>query len=137
MGSGSSQSKTWRRQPTFTEENGPRSLAYASALEDLGRMRVAAGGDKALATGSFDGALSITVRTGAEWDSARLRGRLRRLGVRRRHVGSERPKTGWASLTDPEMDVRDLGRSGQDGSADRRVLVHLAAHREHAFETYF
>ena len=93
--------------------DGPRPLAYASALEDLGRVRVAAGGDTALAIGSFDEALSIATRIGAEWDSARLRGRLRRLGVRRRLVGSERPKTGWASLTDPEINVATLAAEGR------------------------
>ena len=92
--------------------DGPRPLAYASALEDLGRVRVAAGGDTTLAIGSFDEALSITTRTGAEWDSARLRGRLRRLGVRRRLAGSGRPKTGWGSLTDPEINVATLAAEG-------------------------
>jgi DNA-binding CsgD family transcriptional regulator len=93
--------------------DGPRPLAYASALEDLGRVRVATGGNTALAIGSFEEALSITTRTGAEWDSARLRGRLRRLGVRRRYIGSERPKTGWASLTDPEINVATLAAEGR------------------------
>jgi DNA-binding CsgD family transcriptional regulator len=93
--------------------DGPRPLAYASALEDLGRVRVAAGGDTALAIGSFDEALSITTRTGAEWDSSRLRGRLRRLGVRRRRVGGERPKTGWPALTDPEINVATLAAEGR------------------------
>ena len=101
---------------------GPRPLAYASALEDLGRVRVAAGGDTALAINSFDEALSITTRTGAEWDSARLRGRLRRLGVRRRFVGSERPKSGWASLTDPEINVATLAA---DGRTNRQIADSL------------
>ena len=53
--------------------DGPRPLAFASALEDLGRVRTAAGDTKS-AVGSFDEALSITTRTGAEWDSARHSG---------------------------------------------------------------
>jgi DNA-binding CsgD family transcriptional regulator len=101
---------------------GPRPLAYASALEDLGRVRVAAGGDAALAIGSFDEALSITTRLGAEWDSARLRGRLRRLGVHRRYRGGERPKTGWASLTDPEINVATLAAEGR---TNRQIAEHL------------
>ena len=101
---------------------GPRPLAYASALEDLGRVRVAAGGDIALAIDSFDEALSIATRTGAEWDSARLRGRLRRLGVRRRFVGSDRPKSGWASLTDPEINV---ARLAADGRTNRQIADSL------------
>jgi DNA-binding CsgD family transcriptional regulator/tetratricopeptide (TPR) repeat protein len=101
--------------------DGPRPLAHASALEDLGRVRVA-GGDTALAIGSFDEALSITTRLGAEWDSARLRGRLRRLGVRRRYVGGERPKTGWASLTDAEINVATLAAEGR---TNRQIAEHL------------
>jgi DNA-binding CsgD family transcriptional regulator len=117
---------------------GPRPLAYASALEDLGRVRVAGGGDAELAVGSFDEALSITTRIGAEWDSARLRGRLRRLGVRRRHVGSERPKTGWASLTDPEINVATLAA---EGNTNRQIAESLFisphtvnTHLRHIFE---
>ena len=101
-------------------------------------MRVAAGGDTALAIRSFDEALSITIRTGAEWDSARLRGRLRRLGVRRRHVGNERPKTGWASLTDPEINVATLAAQGR---TDRQIAGSLFisphtvnTHLKHIFE---
>ena len=101
---------------------GPRPLAYASALEDLGRARVAAGGDTALAIDSFDEALSITTRTGAEWESARLRGRLRRLGVHRGLLGSERPKSGWASLTDPEINVATLAA---DGRTNRQIADSL------------
>ena len=61
--------------------DGPRPLAYASALEDLGRVRVGSG-DTQSAVRSFEEALTVTTRVGAEWDSARIRGRLRRLGVR-------------------------------------------------------
>src|SRR5271170_2466493 len=117
---------------------GPRPLAYASALEDLGRVRVAAGGDIALAIDSFDEALSIATRTGAEWDSARLRGRLRRLGVRRRHVGSERPKTGWGSLTDPEINVATLaaeGRTNRQIAESLFISPHTVnTHMRHVFE---
>jgi DNA-binding CsgD family transcriptional regulator len=118
--------------------HGPRPLAYASALEDLGRVRVATGGDTALAIGSFDEALSITTRTGAEWDSARLRGRLRRLGVRRRYLGSERPKTGWVSLTDPEINVATLaaeGRTNRQIAESLFISPHTAhTHLVHIFE---
>src|SRR5277367_986457 len=62
---------------------GPRPLAYASALEDLGRL-LAQRGDKAAAIVALDESLSVSARVGAAWDAARVRGRLRRLGVRRR-----------------------------------------------------
>ena len=117
--------------------DGPRPLAYASALEDLGRVR-AAGGDTASAIGSFDEALSVSTRIGAEWDSARLRGRLRRLGVRRRYVGSDRPKTGWASLTDPEINVATLaaeGRTNRQIAESLFISPHTVnTHMRHVFE---
>jgi DNA-binding CsgD family transcriptional regulator len=117
---------------------GPRPLAYASVLEDLGRVRSAAGGNTALAIGAFDEALSITTRAGAEWDSARLRGRLRRLGARRRHVGSERPKTGWASLTDAEINVATLaveGRTNRQIAESLFISPHTVnTHMRHIFE---
>jgi tetratricopeptide (TPR) repeat protein len=62
---------------------GPRPLAYASALEDLGRV-LAQNGDSASAIAALDKALIIATRVGASWDVTRLRARLRRLGVRRR-----------------------------------------------------
>ena len=75
-------------------ETGPRPLATALALEDLGRLQVSEGatGD---AIASLDRALAIDVQAGARWDAARVRGQLRQLGVRRRIVISDRPATGW------------------------------------------
>ena len=117
--------------------DGPRPLAYASALEDLGRV-LAATGNNPSAIASLDEALSITTRIGAEWDSARVRGRLRRLGVRRRHVVSDRPKTGWASLTDPEINVAILaaeGRTNREIAQSCFVSPHTVnTHMRHIFE---
>ncbi|WP_225809663.1 helix-turn-helix transcriptional regulator [Streptomyces spinosus] len=46
-------------------------------------------------------------------DAARVRGMLRRLGVRRRHwTYASRPTTGWPSLTDTERAVADLVAQG-------------------------
>jgi DNA-binding CsgD family transcriptional regulator/tetratricopeptide (TPR) repeat protein len=116
---------------------GPRPLAYASALEDLGRARVQQN-DAASAIGPLDEALSITTRTGAEWDSARLRGRLRRIGVRRRYAPSDRPRTGWASLSDPEVKVASLAA---EGKTNRQIAESLFisphtvnTHMRHVFE---
>src|SRR5260370_17871441 len=79
-------------------ETGPRPLATASALEDLGRLQASEGAtDDAIA--SLDRALVIDVQAGASWDAARVRGRLRQLGGRRPLVISQRPATGWSALT--------------------------------------
>ncbi len=91
---------------------GPRPLATASALEDLGRLQARDGAtDDAIA--SLDRALAIDVQAGARWDAARVRGRLRQLGVRRRIVISERPATGWEALTSAEAAVAQLASEGR------------------------
>jgi len=90
---------------------GPRPLAYASALEDLGRV-LAQRRDNAAAIAALDEALKILVRVGAGWDAARVRGRLRRLGVRRRSAKVDRPKTGWDALSEIESVVVNLAAQG-------------------------
>ncbi len=93
-------------------DTGPRPLATASALEDLGRLQASQGAsDEAIA--SLDRALAIAVQVGASWDAARVRGRLRQLGVRRRIVVSERPATGWEALTSAESTVAKLASEGK------------------------
>src|SRR6202023_3282334 len=47
---------------------GPRPLAYASALEDLGRHLVQRGSHNA-GVEALDEALTITTRVGANWDA--------------------------------------------------------------------
>jgi DNA-binding CsgD family transcriptional regulator len=93
-------------------EEGSRPLATASALEDLGRLLAESGAADA-ATTALDRALEITVQVGASWDAMRVRGRLRRLGVRRRIVASKRPKTGWEALTSAEGAVAQLASEGK------------------------
>ena len=90
---------------------GPRPLAHASALEDLGRL-LAQRGDNAAAIAALDKALKILTRVGAGWDAARVRGRLRRLGVRRRSAKVDRPKTGWDALSETESLVVNLAAHG-------------------------
>ena len=114
--------------------NGPRPLAYASALEDLGRVRVGIG-DTQSAVESFEEALTVTTRVGADWDSARIRGRLRRLGVRRRYAVSTRPKTGWAALTEPEINVARLAAEGHTNRADCGCPLCQSAYREYSSPT--
>ena len=108
-----------------------------SALEDLGRVRVGSG-DTQSAVKSFEEALTVTTRVGAEWDSVRIRGRLRRLGVRPRYAVNTRPKTGWAALTEPEINVARLaaeGRTNRQIAAALFVSPHTVnTHLRHVFE---
>jgi DNA-binding CsgD family transcriptional regulator len=92
-------------------QGGPRPLAYASALEDLGRV-LAQNGDRTPAIAALDKALIIATKIGASWDVTRLRARLRRLGVRRRPAKIDRPKTGWEALTEAESVVANLTAQG-------------------------
>ena len=100
---------------------GPRPLALASALEDLGVARFDAGaGDAAIE--AFDRALILYAEAGANWDAARVRSRLRDRGVRRRLVARERADTGWEALTESELAVARL--VGQ-GLTNREVAERL------------
>ena len=102
-------------------ETGPRPLATASALEDLGRLQASKGAtDDAIA--SLDRALAIDMQAGSSWDAARVRGRLRQLGVRRRIVISDRPATGWEALTSAEAAVAQLA---SEGKTDREIAETL------------
>jgi DNA-binding CsgD family transcriptional regulator len=116
---------------------GPRPLAHASALEDLGRV-LAQRGDSTSATAALDEALTITARAGASWDVARVRGRLRRLGVRRRLVRIDRPKTGWEALTEAESMVANLAAHGCTNReiADKLFISQhtVNSHLRHVFE---
>jgi DNA-binding CsgD family transcriptional regulator len=91
---------------------GPRPLAAASALEDLGRLQASAGATVD-AISSLDRALAINAQAGASWDAARVRGRLRQLGVLRRNAIPKRPGTGWEALTSTEASVARLASEGK------------------------
>jgi DNA-binding CsgD family transcriptional regulator len=117
--------------------DGKRPLAYASALEDLGRV-LTQHGDNAGAVKTLDKALTVTNEVGAIWDSARVRSRLRRLGVRHRPSAVERPKTGLESLTKAEAAV---ARLAAEGNTDRQIAEKLFVsphtahtHLRHIFE---
>ena len=60
----------------------------------------------------LDAALALYADAGAGWDAARVRGRLREHGVRRRRVPRERSETGWDAMTDSELTVARLVAQG-------------------------
>jgi DNA-binding CsgD family transcriptional regulator len=115
----------------------PRPLALAAALEDLGCARLA-DGDRSGAVDAFDRVLRICIDAGAVRDAARARKRLRELGIRRRVQSLDRPKLGWESLTDAELQVARLAAAGYTnrGIADRLfVSPHTVnTHLRHIFD---
>ena len=117
--------------------SGPRPLALAAVLEDLGGIRLAEG-DRSGAADAFDRVLRICVDAGAARDAARVRKRLRELGIRRRVQALDRPKQGWESLTDAELQVARLAAAGctNRGIADRLfVSPHTVnTHLRHVFD---
>jgi DNA-binding CsgD family transcriptional regulator len=118
-------------------EDGQRRLALASALEDLAVAEIRAGrSDQAIA--ALDRALVIYAACGARWDLARVRRRLRQLGIQRRLPAERRPTQGWAALTESELAVVRLVA---DGLTNREVAERLYVsphtvngHLRHAFE---
>jgi DNA-binding CsgD family transcriptional regulator len=87
--------------------------ARASAAEDLGVLLVAQGHQEQAVT-EHQRAVEQYDAAGSSRDSARVRSRLRQLGVRTRYWAqdSNRPVAGWASLTETERRVADLVASG-------------------------
>ncbi|WP_204070447.1 helix-turn-helix transcriptional regulator, partial [Sphaerisporangium krabiense] len=108
-------------------EEGADPWARASAAEDLGAA-LAARGDRQAAVRGLDRALSCYERSGSVRDAARVRRRLRRMGVRHRHwATAERPVSGWGSLTDTE---RAVARLVTQGWTNRQVAdqMFISAH---------
>jgi DNA-binding CsgD family transcriptional regulator len=91
----------------------PGPWARASAAEDLAVLH-ARQGDREQAIGHLTQAVGGYQQTGAAADAARVRRRLRRLGVRRRHwtPAPARPATGWESLTQAERATAELVAQG-------------------------
>ncbi|GAB2803068.1 LuxR family transcriptional regulator [Actinoallomurus bryophytorum] len=112
----------------------------ASATEDLALLLVTYGdaGARRRTVATFDAALAAYEAMGATRDAARVRRRLRRLGVRRRHwTHTDRPVSGWASLTDTERAVSELVAQGLTNRqvADQLFMsAHTVAfHLRHVF----
>ncbi|MGH3974584.1 MAG: helix-turn-helix transcriptional regulator, partial [Pseudonocardiaceae bacterium] len=84
----------------------------ASAFEDRA-VQLLAHGDRETAISDLERAMSGYNTLGSERDAARVRRRLRRLGVRRRHwAHAARPVSGWDSLTKTERKVAEQVASG-------------------------
>jgi DNA-binding CsgD family transcriptional regulator len=104
--------------------------ARASAAEDLGEL-LAATGTRRDAIARLDQAIEGYETTGAARDVARVRRRLRKLGVRKRHWAAHaRPVTGWLSLTGTERTVSELvaqGLTNQQVADQMFISVHTVA----------
>jgi len=102
-------------------DDGPRPLASAVALEDLGVER-AVGRRTVEAVEALDRALVLFVQCGATTDAGKVRSRLRALGIRRRVALAERPEKGWPAMTNSEAAV---ARLVADGLTNRAVAAQL------------
>ena len=110
----------------------PDPWARASAAEDLGVL-YGRPGDRDQAIYHLKEALAGYREVGADRDQARVRRRLRRLGIRRRHWSTPqaRPVAGWDSLTDTEQAVAGLVAEGLNNSqvaARMYISTHTVAH---------
>jgi DNA-binding CsgD family transcriptional regulator len=111
--------------------------AAASAWEDAGRLH-AKRGDTSRARSDLAEALARYQGVGADRDSARVRARLRRLGVRRSYGSrKDRPISGWDSLTESEQRVARVVAEGlTTGQAAQRLFISphtVDSHVRHAF----
>jgi DNA-binding CsgD family transcriptional regulator len=115
---------------------GPRPLALASALEDVGALCTRIGSQDE-AVDALGRALALYAGCDAVWDARRVRRRLRALGVRRRLVTIDRPDHGWAALTRTEREVAQLiGQGLTNKVVAERLFVSpntVGTHARHVF----
>ena len=105
----------------------PDPWARASAAEDLGTVLIAMDNPDG-AVAHLDEALGGYGHASAERDLARIRRRLRKLGVRRQHRAPvDPPRRGWESLTETEQTTVTLVAEGLTNHqvADR---MYVSAH---------
>jgi DNA-binding CsgD family transcriptional regulator len=89
-----------------------RPIEHGGALEDAAELR-AARGDLEGARADLAAALAVYAELNASWDGQRAAARLRRHGVRLGVRGPrQRPRHGWAALTDTELRVAELAATG-------------------------
>jgi DNA-binding CsgD family transcriptional regulator len=122
---------------SFAADRHGDSWGRASAAEDAGVL-LAARIERKLAVARLDQALTEYHGCGAARDAARVRRRLRVLGIRRRHwTSARRPLTGWASLTETEQAISQLAAQGltnQQIAHQMYLSVHTVAfHLRHVF----
>ncbi|MEV3965356.1 AAA family ATPase [Nocardia sp. NPDC050193] len=97
-------------------------LYEAQAYENAATV-LAAGGRGADAREALESAVQLYTRLGASWDTGRAVARIRRYGIRRGVRGPRnRPKTGWASLTDTE---RSVAVQVADGSSNADIAAQM------------
>jgi DNA-binding CsgD family transcriptional regulator len=113
-----------------------RPLALAAALEDLGESCLVAG-DAGPAATALSEAYDLSSACGAQRAAARLRRRLRAVGVVKRSTAVARPDAGWESLTDAEIAVVDLVAAGESSrSVAERLFLSINTvntHLRHVF----
>jgi hypothetical protein len=103
--------------------------AQGSAFEDISVVLVHGGEDKA-AGAQLERALAVYKQAGANRDAARVRARLRHIGVRRRHWRHvERPVSGWNSLNDAEHRVAEVVAEDLTNAKVAETLVPFPSHR--------
>jgi DNA-binding CsgD family transcriptional regulator len=106
--------------------------ARASAAEDLAVLITPQAGQQQ-AIEHLNVALQQYGHAGATADMARIRARLRKFGVRRRHweTPADRPVIGWGSLTTTERAVSELvvqGLTNQQAADRLYISQHTVAH---------
>jgi len=124
-----------RRDPARLAEAAtrhPDPWARASAAEDLGELH-GSQGDREQAIHHLQQALGGYLQVHADRDQARIRRRLRKLGIRRRHwtTPPAKPVTGWESLTSTERAVAGLvaeGLNNNQVAARMYISTHTVAH---------
>jgi DNA-binding CsgD family transcriptional regulator len=101
--------------------------ARAAAWEDAGVLRLGSG-DRSAGRDLLERAVAAYQQCGAERDAARVRSRLRAIGVRWRHGRrADRPVSGWGSLTDTERAVAALVAEGLT-NAEVAERMYLSRH---------
>jgi DNA-binding CsgD family transcriptional regulator len=114
---------------------GPRPLAAAAAMEDLAGL-LEAKDERLEMIDLYQSAYDIYGRSGATGDLARVRARLRQLGIVRRQP-TDKPPQGWGSLSPAELAVVQVIAEGvtSQAAAERLYLSvnTVNTHLRHVF----